>query len=336
MNILKVKLCLLVFQTFFVGDLMSQNNWAYFGNTVNSCLNYIDIGDVSVTGNKLTVEASYILSPNSDICTSSPYHDIISKHYDNTDVNYLLRPDHAEINSDAGFFKTKPVFISNDDCHHVAMVYNGMYLKFFLDSNFVDSVAVSGNMITNSYSTKIGYSAGLNPNWFTQFWGYLDEIRIWKTARTEEQLKQFAFSRLKDPATHNGLVAYYDFQEGFVNTQGNSSYNGHLVGNVGLKSLTNDCINLDENEIADIIKITPNPVTHKLFVNLGEAVANAKRITLFNVLGQIIFQTVNIHELNEINMTGFKTGVYFINIAFDDKSYITEKIVKFDIRDKVR
>ncbi len=330
---MKVNLFLFIFLIIFVSNLMSQNKWAYFGNTTNSCLNYIDIGDISIPGNKLTVEASFILIPNNTKCISTPHHDIVSKHYDNSDVNYLLRPDHCEINTTAGFYKTNPVFISDDNCHHVAMVYDGRYLKFFLDSSFVDSVAVIGDVITNSYSTKIGNTAGLNPNWVTQFWGFIDELRIWNVTRSEKQLKQFAFSNLKDPDTHDGLIGYYDFQNGFTNMQGNIAYNGNLVGDVQLEILKNDCIKLleSEPEKEEKILISPNPVTFKLYINLGDTYTKAKRITLFNVLGQIIFQTVNINELNEINMANFITGVYFVNITFDDKTFITEKIVKFDI-----
>lgn len=316
---------------------MSQNKWAYFGNTASSCLNFVEIGNVSISGYKLTVEASFNLISNNANCTSTPYHDIVSKHYDNTDVNYLLRPDHAEINTTSGFYATKPVPVSADNCHHIAMVYNGSMLRFFLDSCFVDSVDVTGDLITNSLLTKIGYSAGLNPNWFTQLWGYIDEVRIWTVARTESQLRQFAFSNLKDAETQVGLIAYYDFQTGFENIQGNSAYNGRIVGDVQLSNFKSDCIKLvPEKPDGENILITPNPVTDKLYINLGDSYTKAKRITLFNVLGQIIYQTADIKELNVINMTNFIPGVYFVNISFDDRSVLTEKIVKFQLNNYFR
>lgn len=325
------------FSIFFSSNLMSQNKGAYFGNTTSSCLNYIEIGNVSISGNMLTVEASFNLLPNNVNCTSTPYHDIISKHYDNTDVNYLLRPDHAEINTTSGFFVTKPLPISEDNCHHIAMVYDGRYLRFFLDSNFVDSVAVTGELITNSLLTKIGYSSGLNPNWFTQFWGYIDEVRIWKVARTESQLREFAFSNLNNVETHIGLIAYYDFQTGFENIQGNSASNGRVVGDVQLSNFKSDCIKLvPEKPEGENILITPNPVTDKLHIKLGNSYTKVKRITLFNVLGQSVYQTADIKELNVINMANFITGVYFVNISFDDRSVLTEKIVKFQLNNYFR
>ena len=314
---------------------LTQNKSAYFGNTSNSCLNYVDIGNVSISGHMLTVEAVFKLIPNSVNCPSTPYHDIVSKHYDNRDVNYLLRPDYAVINTSSGYFLTDPVPISEDECHFAAMVYDGKYLKFFLDSNFVDSVAATGDLITNSLTTKIGYSGGLNPNWFTQFWGYIDEVRLWSVARTKDQLNQFAFKNLRDIETQVGLVAYYDFQTGFENLQGNNTYNGNIVGDVRLDILTNDCVKLIESEPEEPetgnILITPNPVTDKLYIDFGDAYAKAKRIVLFNVLGQVVYQTSYIKKISEINMKNLITGIYFVNISFDDRSVLTEKIVKFDL-----
>lgn len=328
-------LSIFIFTILFSINSVSQNKWAYFGNTSSSCLNFVDIGNISISGNMLTVEAVYHLIPGNANCSSTPYHDIVSKHYDNRDVNYLLRPDHAEINTTTGFYLTNPVQISEDKCHHVAMVYNGKYLKFFLDSSFVDSIAVTGDLTTNSLTTKVGYSAGLNPNWFTQYWGYIDEIRLWTIARSEAQLKQFAFTNLTDIKTQVGLIAYYDFQTGYENLQGNSNYNGSLVGDVRLDVLKNDCVKLIENEPekpeTENILITPNPVTDKLSIDFGDAHTKVKRIVLFNVLGQIVYQTSNIEELSEINMKNFITGIYFVNISFDDRSVLTEKIVKFDL-----
>lgn len=321
----------------FKGNLLAQNKWAYFGNTASSCLNYVEIGNITISGYTLTVEASFNLIPNNANCTSTPYHDIVSKHYDISDVNYLLRPGHAELTTDNGFYKTEPVDVSAGDCHHAAMVYDGKYLKFFLDSSFVDSVVVTGNLITNSLLTKIGYSAGQNPNWFTQYWGYIDEVRIWTIARTESQLRQFAFSNLTDVETQVGLIAYYDFQAGFENIQGNSEYNGSLFGDVRLSDFKTDCIKLvPEKPEGEFILITPNPVTDKLFINFGDSYSNVKRITLFNVLGQSVYQTADIKERNEINMANFITGVYFVNISFNDRSDLTEKIVKFELNNYIR
>jgi hypothetical protein len=227
--------------------------------------------------------------------------------------------------------------ISAENCHHIAMVYDGRYLRFFLDSGFVDSVAVTGGLITNSLSTKIGYSSGQNPNWFTQYWGYIDEVRIWTVARTESQLRQYAFTNLKDVETHVGLIAYYDFQAGFENIQGNSAYNGSLFGDVRLSNFKSDCIKLvPEKPEGEYILITPNPVTDKLNINFDDSYSKVKRITLFNVLGQSVYQTADIMERNEINMANFITGVYFVNISFDDRSDLTEKIVKFELNNYFR
>ena len=71
---------------------------------------YVDIGKLNVTGNQITVEAV--------INRTTPYAygsgdgtegDIVSKHDNPSDVNYLLRPNHAAITTNNGFFVTPDI-----------------------------------------------------------------------------------------------------------------------------------------------------------------------------------------------------------------------------------
>ena len=68
------------------------NNWL----NLPSFQSYVNVGDLDVPGNKITVEAIF--------CRTAPYSngynwagDLVSKHVDPIDVNYLLRPNNAEI-----------------------------------------------------------------------------------------------------------------------------------------------------------------------------------------------------------------------------------------------
>jgi len=60
---------------------------------------------------------------------------------------------------------------------------------------------------TNDAQFLIG-AAPWEPNSF-QFYGALDEVRVWNVARTEEQIKEFMFKELM--GDEDGLVAYYNF-----------------------------------------------------------------------------------------------------------------------------
>src|SRR5665213_2508142 len=82
------------------------DNWLY----TPSKPSYVDIGKLNVTGNQITVEAV--------INRTTPYAygtgdgtegDIVSKHDSPSDVNYLLRPNHAAITTNNGYFVTPDI-----------------------------------------------------------------------------------------------------------------------------------------------------------------------------------------------------------------------------------
>ncbi len=59
------------------------------------------------------------------------------------------------------------------------------------------------------------------------FYGFLDEIRLWKTARTEEQIRKFMFTEI--PLPEPDLVAYWKFNEG----RGNEAFDASVNENIG-------------------------------------------------------------------------------------------------------
>lgn len=309
--------------------LFSQNNSLYIPDTSASCDNYIDIGNLSISGNTLTVEATIYLEDDNPNCDVTESNDIVSKHYNNTDVNYLLRPDHAEINTSSGFYTTSVVPISRQACHHVAMVYNGSYLKFFRDDSFVDSVAVSGDMVLNSYETKIGDIAHANPFHYEQYWGYIDEVRIWYTSRTQSQLAEYAFTTLPDPAGQPGLLAYYDFQDGYTNLQGDDTYDGTAVGQLFIKEDPESCVTeaiSSAESLANHISIFPNPATSFVHVQFDRVQDPAGNIIVCDYLGRVVQQQKIAGDYTEINLKSLKPGLYFISVQLLDGEYLYKKL----------
>jgi len=88
----------------------------------------------------------------------------------------------------------------------------------------------SGDLVTNEFHSAIG-NKWTEDN--EQFSGYIDEVRIWNTARTAAELSQFKFD-LPNPTAQEGLLAYYKFDGTLNNSQGNSAYDGMQVGNDGI------------------------------------------------------------------------------------------------------
>ncbi len=130
----------------------SCNNWLKLPSVPSS----VKVGDLDISGNQITVEANF----NRDVfLTPAGFSslDIVSKHNDPSDANYLLRPNSAEITTTNGFFQT-PIACETElhKTYHVAMVYNGSTLKFYRNGFLMKQIAASGNLVLNNWQTCIG------------------------------------------------------------------------------------------------------------------------------------------------------------------------------------
>ncbi len=215
----------------------------------NSCSNwlstpvhysYVDIGKLDVTGDHITVEAvinrTTPFVPGGNDNTEG---DIVSKHDNPTDVNYLLRPNHAFITTTNGFFQTPDIAdIQLNRTYHVAMVYDGDTLKFYRDGCLMSKIAASGDLYQNNWDTRIGYYQ--NQIWNTNFIGYINEVRIWNVARTQAQIQAYMNTSLPNPTAQAGLLAYYTF-DNLLNKQGNPNWNGVLGGSASINQTNPSC-----------------------------------------------------------------------------------------------
>ncbi|MEO0684567.1 MAG: LamG domain-containing protein, partial [Cyanobacteria bacterium J06649_11] len=108
--------------------------------------------------------------------------------------------------------------------HHAAVVYDGATLYLYLDGNqeasdvrtleSSDGELILGNIkaLTNSLD------------------GQIDEVRIWETAKTEEEIQDSLYTKLA--GTEDGLVAYYNFDSDVdttINDSTNNGFDGTLV-----------------------------------------------------------------------------------------------------------
>lgn len=214
---------------------LSCSNWLKTPSTPSS----VKVGQINVTGTQITVEAL--------INRTAPYSggqvwagDIVSKHRDPTDANYILRPNSGEITTTNGYYKTPDIAdIELNKTFHVAMVYDGDSLKFYRNGCLMSKIKATGNLIQNSWQTAIGYySPQLFPN--ENFIGYINEVRIWNVARTQSQIQTFMNSSLPNPTTQSGLLAYYTF-DNLINKQGNASFNGTLNGSAAINQSNPNC-----------------------------------------------------------------------------------------------
>ena len=195
-----------------------------FPNTASS----VSIGDLDVPGNQITVEALIYMEKN------TPAGNIVSKHFNPLNVNYLLRPLTFELstylngsNGPTRFLKmVNPFKLYLNRWYHVAGTYDGKRVKYYVNGCLVIDSALTGNLYQNNYLAAIGNRSSCQCE---QFAGKIDEVRIWKVARSQKEIAQNMLT-LPNPLNQAGLLAYYKFNGNYVNSQGNLLWNGTKVG----------------------------------------------------------------------------------------------------------
>ncbi len=179
---------------------------------------WVAIGDLDVAGSQITVEALYKRAANGNI------QNIISKHLDPSNVNYLLRPNNFQITTTGGFkVVMSPIPVVNNVWYHVAATYDGSSIKLYINGCLVADSAHTGTIVTNDLVAAIGTrSASATTDHFR---GSADEVRIWNIARTATEIME-NMNDLPNPTTQSGLLAYYKFDGDYINIQGNATFNG--------------------------------------------------------------------------------------------------------------
>ncbi len=222
----------------YVADscFVSCNNWLRTQAVGQS----VTVGDLDISGNQITVEANFNCS-SFPITRPDKQQDIVSKHANTTDINYVLRMDLAGITTNNGQFLTPPPCdnLVTNKTYHVALVYDGTTLKLFRNGVVISQIAATGNLILNNWLTTIGDYAVNNPVG-TNFLGYINEVRIWNVARTQAQLQTYMNTSLPNPTTQTGLIGYYTF-DNLLNKQGNPAWNGTLNAGATINNTNPNC-----------------------------------------------------------------------------------------------
>ena len=113
-----------------------------------------------------------------------------------------------EVVSDAGA-------MSLNTWHHVAGVLSSNTIRIYVDGEEVGSATLPTGATFNPSSGDlfIGASPGFGNRLFD---GEIDDVRIWNSARTAQQLRGNLLNELSE--SEAGLVSYYKFNEGTPNT----------------------------------------------------------------------------------------------------------------------
>ncbi len=112
---------------------------------------------------------------------------------------------------------------------HIACTYDGSMMTIYVNGTLEGSVAASGNINTNNQPFIIGKN--LLNSW-NDWFGYIDDVRVWNIARTHQEIQENMNRRLI--GNEQGLVGYWKFDEMSGTTANDSSGNGNtgtLIGN---------------------------------------------------------------------------------------------------------
>lgn len=234
---------------FFAGEVSAQcDNYLY----VAAAQSGVQIGILDIGGNQLTIEATF---KRTEPYTGGLLYagDLVSKHSNSSNCNYLLRPNGVAITTANGFSSVDiDCEIELNKTYHVAMVYDGSTLKFYRNGILKGSTTASGNLVTNSFATTIGSCAFFPNNFNEDLRGYINEVRFWNIERTESEINQYLTTSLPNPATQTGLLAYYQFDD-LLNKQGNAMWNASILGNANINATNPNCT----NALTDICLVLP-------------------------------------------------------------------------------
>jgi len=98
--------------------------------------------------------------------------------------------------------------ILNTDWHHVAATYDGATMKIYVDGVLKASDANTGSLKSSPSDVMIGKQGSINP-----YKGIIDEMLVYGTVLTEEQINQIHTSTPNTATGVESLVSYWDLNE---------------------------------------------------------------------------------------------------------------------------
>lgn len=133
--------------------------------------------------------------------------------------------------SSSGLYLATPVIATPLARHHIAATFDGDSVRLYVDGVVTGSGAWTlGTLYHGAEDLLIGAD-----NWgcgyLRRFDGFIDDVRLWKVARTSAQIATFMNCRLT--GIEKGLVAYWPFDDGTLADVTGNGHGGTAVGTAG-------------------------------------------------------------------------------------------------------
>jgi N-acetylneuraminic acid mutarotase len=85
-------------------------------------------------------------------------------------------------------------------------------------------------------------------------------------------------------------------------------------------------VGIAPNNTTNILEVYPNPAHNQLYINTGNyATMSTYSLKITNPLGQTVFQTLINQQLFNVNIAGWSTGVYFLQILDASNAIVETK-----------
>lgn len=153
--------------------------------------------------------------------------------------------------------------VAEGEWHHAAVSFDGTHLRIYLDGNLEGVVASNGIMPRADSIQHASIATAMNSNGLGEgaFGGFMDEIRVWNTGRTQAQIRQTINSEV---ATAEGLVARFALSEGSGRSI-TSSAPAASVGNFLGAPIWTTGASFNNNVLPSVVITTP--ATNEYFAN---------------------------------------------------------------------
>lgn len=225
--------------------------------------------------------------------------------------------------------ETTNVIYNPGDCHHLALTHSSSMVKIYVDGVEVPTSLMLGNYSDIAPSTepfRLGIYKGINGNFLYFMDGKIDELKIWNTIRTPQQVSYSMNHALL--GNEANLVLYFDFENliagSFIAIPNKASSTGASLN--GQSSATSpliepscaviDNLNVSENALSPeaLAQVFPNPTNGQLTVQLNDPHSKLA-LSLFDAQGNLLMEKRSAEAVTALDISSLANGVYYLNIG---------------------
>ena len=139
--------------------------------------------------------------------------------------------------SGIAFYATSPLSYSDGNWHYVVVTFDGSAIGLYIDGLLVATKSASASPDSGGVEPiRMGASSASLNNYFV---GNVDEIRIWKTALSTQQVIDASNGKFNT----NDQIEYLDFSEPIVPLNNTSAVNATLTNQTGFQDINGTVTN---------------------------------------------------------------------------------------------